>query len=108
MTETTGIPMEPVEEVKEEPKKKAPKKKAAPSDQTVIRNLRKDLRELDAKLADTEQQLAAADSKAELYFNKYKKVQADLNNAQAKVNEATHYMGQTIMSAIQSFTMTVK
>jgi len=100
--------MEPVEEVKEEPKKKAPKKKAAPSDQTVIRNLRKDVRELEAKLAEVEEELAAAQDKAGLYFQKYQKTKTDLTNAQAKVNEATHYMGQTIMSAIQSFTMTVK
>lgn len=110
--ETTAAPtVYSAELVVEEAPKPAPKKKKkanTPSDKTIIKNLRKDVKDLEAKLAEAEEQLAAADSKAEIYFSKYNKLQNELNNQKTRVNEAKHYMAQTIMSSIASFEMSVK
>jgi len=99
-----NVPVETAPEEQAPEKKPAPKKKEQPKkDSTIIKNLRKELRDIKESYGVLEKQLDQAHKKAEIYFNEANKAKEKLTEAENTTAYAREALMETVNGALKSF-----
>ena len=97
--------VEVVEEVKPAPKKRTRKKTDAPSDRTVIKNLKAEVAELHAQLDTARRDIEIQANKADIYFMKWKDLAEKERKNEELFSEAKNNLFKGLSASIQAFDM---
>ena len=82
------------------------KGKPAPSDKTVIKNLRAELKKLKEELEAKDQELDTAKHKAEHYFRTSEAAKKELAVTYERFSQASEILFQSIQAGLNAFNMT--
>jgi len=96
-----------VEEVKAAPKRKPAAKPAAPSDKTVIQNLKKEVAALKATIQELEEERDTANGKCDIYFKKLREVNEELTAYRKQVSDSVGIMFDSVNATLRSFSMLI-
>ena len=107
-TQAEVVEAAPVAEApKAAPKRKAPAKPAAPSDKTVIQNLKKEIAALKATVEELEKERDTANGKSDIYFKKLRDVNDDLTAYRKQVSDSVGILFDSVNSTMRSFNMLI-
>lgn len=103
------MPEEKLEQVQEEVKEEAEKDvkksepKKGPSDKTIIKNLRADLRKAVAEMDTLKAELELQENKNSILFQKFKSLQSEYEEYRENMTDATEIFYAGINNLLRSF-----
>lgn len=91
--------------VQETPKKRSRKKTDKPSDKTIIKNLKAEIKELEEQLDTAISEVDTQRNKAEMYFSKFMAASKELSENKDLQDRARSNMFKTIEGALIAYSM---